>query len=333
MSVQPPPARRTGLIDRYSALVIAVAAALWATDAYFRPALARQLSASQIVLIESLIVSLCLLPLAPRVVREMRHASWRAWLAVVVIAAGPQAFATVLFTASLTHAGTSAGVLSEVYLLYLLQPVFGMGMAWIFLGERRKRRFWPLAAVALGGAALIVFSTNAVAPRGQLIAAAFVVGAVVLWAAGTVLGRYALGGVSFTTTTAMRFTLALPFLLALMLTDPAAAHHQYAWSQLPSFLGIALVPGLVAMVLYYRALSSTPASISSVAELGYPAAFFLILSLPAPVGYAMPLQPLEVLGAVLLVAAVTALNLFNRREVVTTRASRELRLASEPSSG
>ena len=146
MSVQPPPARRTGLIDRYSALVIAVAAALWATDAYFRPALARQLSASQIVLIESLIVSLCLLPLAPRVVREMRHASWRAWLAVVVIAAGPQAFATVLFTASLHPCPrTSAGVLSEVYLLYLLQPVFGAswpGSSWAS-GARGGSGRWP----------------------------------------------------------------------------------------------------------------------------------------------------------------------------------------------
>ena len=165
MTLQARPAERTGLIDRYSALFITLAAALWAADAYFRPALAKQLSASQIVLVESLIVSLCLLPLAPRALRELRHTAWRAWLALVVIAAGPQAFATVLFTASLTHAGSSPGVLSEVYLLYLLQPVFGTAMAWIFLRERRKRLFWPLAAVALGGAALIVFSTNAVAPR------------------------------------------------------------------------------------------------------------------------------------------------------------------------
>ena len=166
------------------------------------------------------------------------------------------------------------------------------------------------------------------------MAAAFVVGAVVLWAAGTVLGRYALGGVSFTTTTAMRFTLALPFLLALMLTDPAAAGQPVRrGASCRASSASPWSPVVVAMVLYYRALSSTPASISSVAELGYPAAFFLIFSLPAPVGYGMPLQPLEVLGAVLLVVAVTALNLFNRREVVTTRASRELRLASEPSSG
>ena len=61
---------------------------------------------------------------------------------------------------------------------------------------------------------------------------------------------------------------------------------------------------MIAMVLYYRALRSTSASVSSFAELGYPAALFLIYSLPAPVGFAQPLSPVEVGGAVVLVAAL-----------------------------
>ena len=138
----------------------------------------------------------------------------------------------------------STGIQSEVYLLYLLQPVFGATMAWLFLRERRRPSFWPLAALALGGAALIVFSFNAAAPRYQLLAAAYVLGAVVLWAAGTVLGRYALAGISFTTTSAMRFVLALPVLIALMLKDQGVAGFtRYSLGELPSFLGIAFVPG------------------------------------------------------------------------------------------
>jgi drug/metabolite transporter, DME family len=317
------------LIDRYSALVIAVAAAMWATDAFFRPNLVNpkgwDLSASEVVLGETLLISLCFVPVAGKVVRELRHATWRTWLALVAIAAGPQAIATVLFTQSLTYAfspsltqAESTGIQSEVYLLYLLQPVFGATMAWLLLRERRRPAFWPLAVLALSGAALIVFSFNSAAPRAQLLAAAFVLGAVVLWAAGTVLGRYALGGISFTTTSAMRFTLALPILLGLMLHDQGVAgFSRYSLGELPSFLGIALVPGLVAMVLYYRALRSTPASISSFAELGYPAALFLIYSLPAPVGFGSPLQPLEVVGAVVLVVAVTSLNVLKGREGVT----------------
>jgi len=335
MSSEAAPARRSGLLDRYSALFITLAAALWAADAYFRPVLAKQLSASQIVLVEDLLISLCFLPVGLRVIRELRTTSWRSWLALAVIAIGPQAFATVLFTRSIGYAFTvpaaqSGGVLSEVYLLYLLQPVFGATMAWIVLHERRRASFWPLAALALAGTALIVFSSNASAPRVQFLAAAFVIGAVILWAAGTVLGRVALAGVSFTTTSAMRFVLALPVLLVLMLTDPqAGGFAKYSIGQLPSFLGIALIPGLVAMVLYYRALSSTRATVSSFAELGYPAALFLVFCLPVPVGYGYKLQPLEVLGAVLLLISVTTLNFQMRRGVVTGPQPRELRLASE----
>jgi drug/metabolite transporter (DMT)-like permease len=271
------------------------------------------------------------------VVRELRTAAWRTWLALAVIAAGPQAIATVLFTRSLTYAfapslshAASLGVQSEVYLLYLLQPVFGATLAWIVLRERRRPAFWPIAAAALAGAALIVFSQSPTAPQAQLQAALFVVGAVALWALGTVLGRYTLSGISFASTSAMRFVLALPVLLILMLTDRGVAgFSQYSIGQLPSFLGIALIPGLIAMVLYYRALSSTPASISSFAELGYPAALFLIFSLPTPVGFGSPLKPLEIAGAVLLVAAVTSLNFLKRQEVVRTERPSEFRPASE----
>jgi drug/metabolite transporter (DMT)-like permease len=339
MTTQAHPAQRTGLIDRYSALFITLAAALWAADAYFRPELVNQwkLSASEIVLVEDLLISLCFIPVIRRVVRELRTAAWRTWLALAVIAAGPQAIATVLFTRSLTYAfapslshAASLGVQSEVYLLYLLQPVFGATLAWIVLRERRRPAFWPIAAAALAGAALIVFSQSPTAPQAQLQAALFVVGAVALWALGTVLGRYTLSGISFASTSAMRFVLALPVLLILMLTDRGVAgFSQYSIGQLPSFLGIALIPGLLAMVLYYRALSSTPASISSFAELGYPAALFLIFSLPTPVGFGSPLKPLEIAGAVLLVAAVTGLNFLKRQEVVRTERPSEFRPASE----
>ena len=84
------------------------------------------------------------------------------------------------------------------------------------------------------------------------------------------------------------------------------------------------------MTLYYRALSSTPASVSSFAELGYPAALFLIFSLPTSVGgYAMALQPQELVGALVLIAAVTTLNFLMRRDVVKAPRPRELRIASE----
>ena len=315
------------LIDRNAMLFVAVAAALWASDAYFRPALARQLSASQIVLVEDALITLCFLPAIPRVWRELPRLSLRHWLALVIVALGAQAFATVLFTQSLSYAFPARGaanlsVENEVYFLYLLQPVFGVALARVVLGERRKPYFWPLAGLAATGVYLIVFPQDPRAPltsiqHGQLIAAILVLGAVFLWACGTVFGRYALSDISFVTTGAMRFALALPALMALnLISHGSAGFTGLSLGQFPSFLGIALVPGLLAMLLYYRALASTRASLATVAELAYPGTLFLVFSLPKPVGLGAPLQPLQIVGATILVVAVTSLNLAGDRGVM-----------------
>ncbi len=334
--------KRASFTDRGAGLLVAAAAALWAADAYFRPALVRQLSASQIVLVEDLIIALCFVPAAARIRRELARLPLRTWLALAGIAVGAQAVATVLFTRSLAyafpaHAMPDLNVQDEVYLLYLLQPVFGITLARLVLRERRRPFFWPLAALALCGVYLIVFAQDPLAPfsalqHGQAAAAALVLGAVLLWAAGTVFGRYALSDVSFTTTAAMRFTLALPALLALVLVDRGSgAFANFSVAQLPSFLGIALIPGLAAMLLYYRALAGTPASVATVAELGYPCALFLVFSLPAPVGLGAPLHGLEIVGAILLAVAVTSLNLLQQRRLVDAPRGHEVRLAAEGS--
>jgi len=317
---------RSRFLEAGSVVLVGVAAALWAFDAYFRPGLTKQLSSGQIVLVEDLLISICLVPVLIANGASLRRLSGRRWLALAAIAIGPQAVATVLFTKAIGYsfanpAAPNFDVLHEVYLLYLLQPIFGIAFARIFLGERRKRSFWPLAAIALVGVYLIVFADDPTAPwqirNPELVAGALVLGAVIMWAGGTVLGRYALQDVSFPVTTSMRFVLALPVLLVIVLVDKGgAAFSGYSVSQLPSFLGIVLVPGLVAMLLYYLALSNTPASLATIAELGYPLALFLIFSLPAPVGQAAPLRPIELFGAVLLVVSVVTLNFLKTRDII-----------------
>lgn len=307
-------------------MLVGVAAALWAFDAYFRPGLTKQLSSGQIVLVEDLLISICLVPVLIANFSRLRRLSGRRWIALAAIAIGPQALATVLFTQAIGYsfanpAAPNFDVLHEVYLLYLLQPVFGILFARVFLGEKRRPAFWPLAALALAGVYLIVFADNPGAPsqirHPELMAGVLVLGAVIMWAAGTVLGRYALQDVSFPVTTSLRFILALPVLLAIVLVEKGgAALTGYSVSQVPSFLGIVIVPGLLAMLLYYLALSRTPASLATIAELGYPLALFLIFSLPPPVGQGAPLRPTELVGAALLLAGVVTLNFMKSRDVV-----------------
>jgi len=97
------------LIDRTGALWVAVAAAMWAADAYFRPALTQQLSASEIVFAESLLIALCFLPVVGRVRRELRRLPLRQWIAMGIIALGAQAFGQSLAVPGVT-AAMSLGV-------------------------------------------------------------------------------------------------------------------------------------------------------------------------------------------------------------------------------
>ena len=53
-------------VDRFSVLLVAVAATLWASDAYFRNQLISHLSPTQIVVAEDALVTLFLLPVLIR---------------------------------------------------------------------------------------------------------------------------------------------------------------------------------------------------------------------------------------------------------------------------
>jgi len=55
-------APRSRFLEAGSVVLVGVAAALWAFDAYFRPGLTKQLSSGQIVLVEDLLISICLVP-------------------------------------------------------------------------------------------------------------------------------------------------------------------------------------------------------------------------------------------------------------------------------
>lgn len=143
------------LIDRYSVVVVALAATLWASDAYFRNQLVKHLTPSEIVVMEDALVALFLLPVLIRSLGEVRKLGARGWVAVIAIAAGAQAVATLLFTKSFSY-----GVYSETFVLQQTQPLIAIVLAWIVLGERRRPWFWPAVAVALVAVYLVVQAPN-----------------------------------------------------------------------------------------------------------------------------------------------------------------------------
>jgi drug/metabolite transporter (DMT)-like permease len=313
---------------------VAVAAMLWASDAYFRNQLVKHLTANEIVVAEDALVALFLLPVLIRNWGEVRRLGPRAWVAVGLIAAGAQALATILFTKSFSY-----GMYSETFVLQQTQPLIAITLAWIVLGERRRPWFWPAVAVALVAVYMVVqapyislqhpFAPITALSQGRTEAGLYALGAAVLWASGTVLGRYALGTISFWSMTALRFSVALPVLIAIVLvSEGAAGFTHYTFTDfVPNLLGIALVPGLLALLLYYRALAKTPASLATIAEMAYPVAATLIASGPPPWGFQQPLYPAQVVGTVLLLVVIGVLGFTKEKALPATEQHAPVELA------
>jgi drug/metabolite transporter (DMT)-like permease len=297
-------------IDRYSVILVAVAATLWVSDAYFRNQLIKHLSPTQIVVAEDALIALFLLPVLIRSWHEVSGLGVRGWIAVGLIAVGAQSLATILFTASFSYQ-----IYAETLVLQQTQPLIAIALAWIVLGERRRPWFWPAAAFALLAVYLVVFAQDPLAPvsalqKGRLESGLLALGAAAFWASGTVLGRYALGSISFWSMTSLRFTVALPVLVVIVLFQygPSGFSHYQPSDFWPNLLAIAIVPGLLALLLYYRALSKTPASLATIAEMAYPVAATLIFWAPPPWGFNQPVYPAQVVGTAMLLAVIVLLN-------------------------
>src|SRR6266849_6475333 len=115
--------------------------------------------------------------------------------------------------------------------------------------------------------------------------------------------------------TSLRFTLALPFLVVVVLVQYGTAgfSHYQTSDFVPNLLAIALVPGLFALLLYYRALSRTPASLATIAEMAYPVAATLIAAAPPPWGFHQKVYAVQLVGTALLLCVILFLNLTKER--------------------
>jgi drug/metabolite transporter (DMT)-like permease len=322
--------------DRFSVILVALAAMLWGTDSLFRIPLLHHLAKSpllqstQLVFMEHLILTICVIPIIWVNRREIARLSRSQWGAIVAIGVGASALATVLFTISFGY-----GHFIETLLLQKTQPIITILLASFWLRERLVPAAYALIPVAILGAYLIavpdpVHPQNAWADF-HITAALFALGASALWGAATVFGRYTLANVSFTTVTALRFTTGFPALLIVLflIGGGVVGFQNYRVSDIPLYLGVALLPGLIAMLLYYRGLASTPASMATLAELAFPITGVLVnLYLVTP---RQTITGYQVVGIVVLWGALGVLDWVNaRRPARLERGARALQLEPEP---
>lgn len=319
--------KRTGL--NWGVLLVALGASMWGTDALFRTDLTKIMSSAAIVLAEHLVLALYAIPavaLSLPVLRRLRPLQWGALL---LIAWGASGLATVLFTE-----GFKQGDPTTVVLLQKTQPLFAIVLARLALGERLTAIYWPFFGLAMVGAYLVAFGALDRAqlldpfgklPQASVTAALLALGAAAIWGAGTVLGRFMLADVPFHVLTGLRFLLALPFLVLLTLPDNGLGQVATGFAQLPGHLVlVALIPGLLGMLLYYRGLLRTPASVATLAELAFPFTAVLVGWLflnRAP-------SPTQLAGFALLWAALLALSRLDAAQPERPAAEQPLGAAS-----
>ncbi|MNO61017.1 putative inner membrane transporter yiJE [compost metagenome] len=252
--------------------LVVLGAALWGVDPLFRIILLKSLTSAQIVLLEHVIIALCVGPTLWKNRRELLGVKWKQIGALLFISWGGSALATILFTNGLANGNANA-----VLLLQKLQPLFAIIMARFILKERLPRNFSFLFLIALAGTYLLTFGFKI--PLGHWgefvqIGSLLSLGAAALWGGSTVMGRMMVGEMKYETVTALRFILALPLLMAFTWNEGAA------WT-LPTeagplsllsinLLAQALLPGLLSLLVYYKGLTTTKASVATLAELSFP---------------------------------------------------------------
>lgn len=286
-------------------VLVAAGAALWGTDGLFRRGLALELPAPAVVFAEHLVLVAITLPLLLRGLRELRRLRGRDWLAAAVIGAGSSALATVMFTAAFRYGDPTTPLL-----LQKIQPLVAVAGAHLLLGERMMPRFAWFLVAGVAGAYLVAFQDPTAVTVSSMTPALLAVGAAVLWALGTVLGRHLARRLSFPTLTSLRFSLGLPAVAVFLTVSPGETGlGGIDGRQALAVVLLALVPGLAALLVYYRGLRSAPASSATLAELAFPLTAVVVNY----VAFGTVLSPTQWVGTLLLVATITTMGWLARR--------------------
>ncbi|HKC28017.1 MAG TPA: DMT family transporter, partial [Jatrophihabitans sp.] len=251
---------RTGLV--------AAAAALWGLDGLLRKPLATALNPATVVLWEHVIVAVLVAPVIPAAVRAFARCSWRDRVAIAVIGVAASATATALFTEAFRLAAGGGDFIGPL-VMQKLQPMFAVVLAAALVGERMRRGFVLYALPALVGSWMLAFPQPTHVRVAEAAVALFSVGAALLWALGTVLGRLVSSALTPREITVLRYLWGL--LGAVAIVGYEGAPWTPGWGNMTGLLLLALIPGLISLVVYYVGLRGTAAMRATFAELAFPA--------------------------------------------------------------
>ena len=251
-------------------ILIIIAALLWAVDGVIRRNL-YALPPITIIFFEHLVGLIILSPFVLKYVLKTKLTK-REWWLIILIAFLSGLLGTLWFTTALLEVSFIS--FSVVFLLQKLQPIFAISTASIFLKEKFDKRYISWAIIAVISAYFVTFPNgyvNLATGKNTIIAALYALGAAFAWGSSTTFSKMLLGKVKAEVSTFYRF------LFTLCLALPAVIFFGYKASltaitpyQLGLFALIGISTGMVALVIYYKGLATTPVHISTILELTFP---------------------------------------------------------------
>lgn len=262
----------------FGPLFVIVAALLWSLDGVLRITL-YAIPPAVVVFYEHVLGAIVLLFFLKKWWSDLRKMTKKEWLAITVVALFSGALGTIFYTAALGLVNYSQ--YSVVVLLQQqLQPIWAITTAAILLKEKLHKNFLFWALVALIAAYFVTFkdlTVNLGTGKGTLMAGVLALSAGLAWGSSTAISKYVLNKVSFLTGTALRFYLAPIFaLFYVVLSRQTPMLFTLNSNQWLTLLIITFSTGLVALAIYYYGLKKTPARVTTLCELVWPASAVLI---------------------------------------------------------
>jgi drug/metabolite transporter (DMT)-like permease len=295
-------------------LIVFLSSLFWAADTPFRePLLLGGLSVPFVGFLEHLLNSIVCLPGLVSKRLGFKRLTLKQWFGLIYSGAGSSALGALLYVQAAVAMNYNFTIAA---LLQKLQPIFAITLAVIFLKEKLSPKFWLFAVPALLGAYLVTFGWASpmglwgIAGHLHLLGPALAVGAAILWAGGTVVGRSLMSNIDVQLVNGMRFVFGLIFL-----TLYVAIFYHFQFGQMTPFFWrnvtiIALVTGFFSLWLYYYGLRFTKASVATLMELGYP----LALTVVNWKFLGIKLDIWQIAGALVLLISVTMLVLSSAKE-------------------
>lgn len=276
--------------------LIIIAASLWAVDGIVRRNL-YVLPPIIIVFFEHFIGSLILAPLVIRGFKKEKLTKLE-WGAITGVALFSSLLGTLWFTTALLM--TNYISFSVVFLLQKLQPLFAVITARIVLKEKISKKYVVWAALALVAAYFITFPKGIVnlnTGDKTILAALFALGSAAAWGSSTAFSRYTLLKHDDKFITGLRFCItSFLALIAVFIMGHQSKISTITWPQFGQFLFIALSTGMVALLIYYKGLKTTPVRVSTILELTFP---FLAVLIDV-VFYKTIISPIQIIAALVL---------------------------------